>query len=65
MTTVDKERPNNGKRDLSISQAADRLGVHPNTVRRLIKSKRLPAYQLVRQWRITTEAIERLRGVTA
>ena len=65
MTPVDKDSPEEAPQDLSIPQAAARLGVHPNTVRRLIKSGRLRAYRLVRQWRITAEAIDRLRGVTA
>jgi len=47
---------------LTIQQAADKLGVHYNTIWRLIQSGRLSAFKVGWVWRIPDEAIERLAG---
>jgi hypothetical protein len=46
-------------RPLTLDEAAERLGVSPTTVRRLIEQKTLPAQQLVScaPWEISAEAL--------
>jgi excisionase family DNA binding protein len=44
---------------LSPTQVAEKLGVHKDTVLRLLRSGRLPAVKLGhRTWRITEEALQ-------
>jgi excisionase family DNA binding protein len=45
---------------LTIPEAAARLKVHSNTVRRLIKAGELKASKVGRQWRIQASELERL-----
>ncbi|KUH99270.1 helix-turn-helix domain-containing protein [Mycobacterium sp. IS-3022] len=48
--------------DLTMNEAAARLGVHPMTIRRYIAAGRLRAYRLgPRLVRIHAEDVERLR----
>lgn len=47
-------------RAISITEAADRLGVSPRTVRRMIKNRQIKAFKIVDQWRIRESEIERL-----
>ena len=42
---------------ISIDQVAARWGVHPRTVRRMIKSGRLAAVQVGRQYRISPDVL--------
>ena len=37
---------------LSVPQAAEELGLHPNTVRQHIENERLPAQRVGREWAI-------------
>jgi excisionase family DNA binding protein len=46
---------------LSISQAAARLSVSKDTIRRAIKDGRLPAFMVVGRWRIAADDLERLK----
>jgi excisionase family DNA binding protein len=46
----------------SVRQVADRLKVHPRTLRRLIRDGRLDAVKVGKEWRIPQEAMERLLG---
>lgn len=49
----------NGELLISINQAADVLGVHPNTVRSMARQGILPARKFGRQWRIHRERFEK------
>ena len=44
---------------LNVSQAAEFLGVHTETVRRLARKGELPAFKVGRQWRVKRELFER------
>lgn len=50
---------------LSVDQAAARLGVHPNTVYRMIVGGRLPAVRAGRLWRIPEAELARVSSGTA
>lgn len=43
---------------LTVDQAAERLQVHPRTVRRLLVSGELPGNRIGRQWRISPSALQ-------
>jgi excisionase family DNA binding protein len=45
---------------LSVAQAAERLGVHPNTVYRMIACGRLRAVKVGRLWRIPESELGRI-----
>lgn len=44
---------------LTIEEAAELLRIHPDTVRRLIREKRLPGKKLGREWRISREMLDK------
>jgi excisionase family DNA binding protein len=44
---------------LTVGQAAERLGVHPNTVYRMIETGRLAGIRVGRLWRIPELELER------
>lgn len=44
----------------SIDEVAQILGIHSNTVRRLIRTGELPAEKLGRQWRVSRTAFKTL-----
>lgn len=48
---------------VSVPQAADELGLHENTVRQLIKSGRLPAQQVGREWAILRPNLDWFKGL--
>lgn len=44
---------------LTVEQAAERLQMHPDTIRRLLREKQLPGVKLgKRQWRVPAKALE-------
>lgn len=43
---------------LTVSQVADELVLHPNTVHRLIKAGVIPAARVGRQYRVRREALQ-------
>jgi excisionase family DNA binding protein len=45
---------------LSLKEAADTLGLDPHTIRRWIKTEKLPGYKVVGQWRIKREYLDAL-----
>jgi len=45
-------------RYLTIEEAAQLLRIHPDTVRRLLREKRLPGKKIGREWRISQEALD-------
>ena len=47
---------------LTIQQAGDLLALHPETVRRLIKSGKLRAVKVAGQWRIHSEDLAEYTG---
>lgn len=47
-------------RDLNINQAAQRLGVHPNTVRNAIDTGKIHATKVLGRWRIKESEIDRV-----
>lgn len=44
---------------LTIEEASELLRIHPDTVRRLIREKRLPGRKLGREWRISREVLDK------
>jgi excisionase family DNA binding protein len=50
---------------LDVRAAADLLQVHPNTVKRWIKSGKLPAFKAGRKWTVDRAALRRLLNATA
>ena len=47
-------------RNLSVDEAAKRLGVHPNTVRNAIEQGRMRATKVLGRWRIRESEVERV-----
>ena len=45
---------------VTITEAARLLGVSDDTIRRMIKSKQLPAFKVRAQWRIKREEVEKI-----
>lgn len=43
---------------LTLKEAADYLKVHPSTIYRLAKKRKLPAFHVGRDWRFSVEAID-------
>ena len=55
-------RPNAGEREsplLTVREVAQYLRVHQTTVYRLLKQHKLPAFQVVSDWRFNREEIQR------
>ena len=50
---------------MSVEEVADRLGLHPRTVRRYIRDGDLEAHKIGKSYRITASALQRLTGVAA
>jgi excisionase family DNA binding protein len=46
---------------MTVRELADYLRVHPSTLYRLLKEKRIPAFKVGSDWRFNREAIERWR----
>ncbi len=51
--------------DLSVLEVSELLNYHPETIRRLIRTNRINAYRLNKEFRIPQEEIKRLRSTTA
>jgi excisionase family DNA binding protein len=45
---------------MTLRETADFLQLHPMTVYRLVKKKRLPAFQVGNRWRMSREALEKM-----
>jgi excisionase family DNA binding protein len=43
---------------LTLEEVADFLHVHPSTVYRLLKNRRIPAFRMGSDWRFNQESIE-------
>ena len=43
---------------LTLEEVADFLHVHPSTVYRLLKNRRIPAFKVGSDWRFNQESIE-------
>jgi excisionase family DNA binding protein len=43
---------------VTVPEAAERLGIHPESVRRLIRTKRLPAKKFGVAWLIARDVLE-------
>jgi len=46
---------------LTVENVAEYLRVHPSTIYRLLKQKRIPAFKLGSDWRFNRESIDRWR----
>jgi excisionase family DNA binding protein len=44
---------------LTVGEVADYLHIHPTTVYRLLKQKRIPAFKVGADWRFNQDSIER------
>jgi len=42
----------------TVLEAAERLGIHPESVRRLIRTERLPAQKFAGSWLIARDVLE-------
>jgi excisionase family DNA binding protein len=47
---------------LTLDNVAEYLRVHPSTIYRLLKKKRLPAFKVGRDWRFNLESIDLWRA---
>ncbi len=43
---------------VTVADAAERLGIHPESVRRLIRANRLPAKKFANSWLIERDVLE-------
>jgi excisionase family DNA binding protein len=43
---------------LTLEEVADFLQIHPSTVYRLLKNRRIPAFKVGSDWRFNQESIE-------
>jgi excisionase family DNA binding protein len=43
---------------LTVGEVADFLQIHPSTVYRLLKNRRIPAFRMGSDWRFNQESIE-------
>jgi excisionase family DNA binding protein len=43
---------------LTLEEVADFLHIHPSTVYRLLKNRRIPAFKVGSDWRFNQESIE-------
>jgi len=50
---------------MTVRELADYLRIHPSTIYRLLKQKRIPAFKFGREWRFNRETIDRWRPRTA
>ena len=46
---------------MTVEDVAEYLQVHPSTIYRLLKRKRIPAFKLGSDWRFNRESIDRWR----
>lgn len=46
---------------LTPEQAAERLHVNPETIRRMLRKGELPGFRVGRVWRIASETIDRMQ----
>ena len=46
---------------MTVRELADYLRVHPTTIYRLLKQKRIPAFKVGSDWRFDRESIDRWR----
>jgi len=46
---------------MTVRELADYLHVHPSTIYRLLKQKRIPAFKVGSDWRFDRESIDRWR----
>jgi excisionase family DNA binding protein len=44
---------------LTVAEVARYLRVHPTTIYRLLRQKRIPAFRVANDWRFNTEEIDR------
>jgi excisionase family DNA binding protein len=49
----------NAKAVLTLREVAEVLRVHPSTVYRLLKERRIPAFRIGSDWRFNLEQIDR------
>lgn len=43
---------------LTVEQVAEKLQLHPKTVRKLFREKAIPGRQIGREWRTTADALK-------
>jgi excisionase family DNA binding protein len=43
---------------VTVAEAAERLGIHPESVRRLIRTQQLPAKKFLKAWLIERDVLE-------
>jgi excisionase family DNA binding protein len=55
---MDIVNSDNASAILTLKDIAEYLKVHPSTIYRLLKKKRLPAFKIGRDWRFNRESID-------
>ena len=50
-----------GDRVLTVGELSEYLRVHPSTIYRLLKERRLPGFRVGSDWRFNMEAIDKWR----
>ena len=50
-------------KDISVEDVAAELGMHPETIRRLLLSGAMPGYKAGRHWRVTRAALNGWKAV--
>ena len=48
--------------DLSVEDVAAELGMHSETIRRLLLAEELPGYKAGRHWRVTRAALDHFKA---
>src|SRR5512146_3011976 len=60
----DRERPLFGRQSkvMTVGEVSEYLHVHPSTIYRLIKRRKIPAFRIGSDWRFNVETIDKWRA---
>ena len=64
MMTRDSDRPLFGRQSkvMTVEEVSEYLHVHPSTIYRLIKRRKIPAFRIGSDWRFNVETIDKWRS---
>jgi excisionase family DNA binding protein len=62
--TRDSDRPLFGRQSkvMTVEEVSEYLHVHPSTIYRLIKRRKIPAFRIGSDWRFNIETIDKWRS---